>query len=108
MTGNCASNTAPRCEELGRPSRQFTFWPIGPGTLRGMTDEPFIVPGAPDPDDVPAADLGEGAPRRSPGYGEGVEPDVFPDEEPGGDTLDDELRDRPTPPFRTPHPGHSS
>ncbi|MDD7935768.1 hypothetical protein [Actinomycetospora straminea] len=29
---------------------------------------------------------------------------VFPQAEPGGDTLEDELRDRPAPPFRTPHP----
>ena len=100
--------SALRWEELGPPVAAVHVLANWAGHATGMTDQPFIVPGAPDPDDVPAADLGEGAPRRSPGYGEGVEPDVFPDEEPGGDTLEDELRDRPAPPFRTPHPGHSS
>lgn len=71
-----------------------------------MTDEPFHVPGHVRPDEIAAADPGAGAPHEAAGFGEHHEPDVFPDAEPGGDTLADELRDRPAPPFRTPHPEH--
>lgn len=72
-----------------------------------MADRAFHVPHGPGPKDVPAADLGEGAPPPTPGFGEGAQPDVYI-EEGDGDTLSDELRDRPTPPFRTPHPHHDS
>lgn len=71
-----------------------------------MTDEPFIVPGRDESDDITAADPGQGAPTEASGAGEHHAPDVFPDPEPDGDTLADELRDRPTPPFRTPRPDH--
>ena len=71
-----------------------------------MTDEPFHVPGHVRPDEIAAADPGAGAPHEAAGFGEHHEPDVFPDAEPGGDTLADELRGRPAPPFRTPHPEH--
>ncbi|MEJ2889650.1 hypothetical protein [Actinomycetospora aeridis] len=71
-----------------------------------MTDESFHVPGHVHADEIAAADPGLGAPGEAPGFGEHHEPDVFPDAEPGDDTLDDELRGRPAPPFRTPHPEH--
>lgn len=71
-----------------------------------MTDGPYISPHQPHHDDIPAADPGAGAPEESPGFGENVAPDLFPDADPEGDTLENELRDRPTPPFRPPHPGH--
>ncbi|GLZ50201.1 hypothetical protein Acsp06_63860 [Actinomycetospora sp. NBRC 106375] len=69
-----------------------------------MTDSPFAWPHDPQPDEIAAADPGAGAPHEAPGFGEGIEHDVFPEGD--GETLEDELRDRPAPPFRTPHPGH--
>lgn len=73
-----------------------------------MTDEPFAIPGDPEPDDVPAADPGQGAPPESPGFGEHSEPDLFPAGDGDGETLEEELRDRPAPPFRTPRPDSSA
>ena len=69
-----------------------------------MTEEPFTSPHDPGADDIPAADPGSGAPQESPGFGDGVAPDVYPDPDPEGDTLEEELQDRPAPPFRTPRP----
>lgn len=71
-----------------------------------MSDEAFRIPN-PQPDDIPAGDPGLGAPPESPGFGEDVDPDVLPGGDGDGETLEEELRDRPAPPFRTPHPRDS-